>query len=93
MNEESIRRAASRMEDAATNANRSADRIEEYTRQMQCLLEDGYGGNGSILVELLTNNHKAAVTALMAIKELIIKGDYSDERALELIADGIAGKN
>jgi hypothetical protein len=31
----------------------------------------------------------SATKSLMAIKELIIKGDYSDERALELIADAL----
>lgn len=53
MNEEQIRRAASRMEEAAEQATRAADRMEESARRIAHLLEDGYGGNGLRLLEAL----------------------------------------
>lgn len=53
INTEEMSRAASRMESAAQDAYRAADRIEEATRKLQVLLEDGYGGNACRLIELL----------------------------------------
>jgi hypothetical protein len=94
MNQEDGYRIASRMQSAADTASVAADRNEQAAHRIACLLEDGYGGNGLRLIEQLEklNTTEAALKALMAIKELIIKGDYSDERALELIAEGVAGK-
>lgn len=60
MNEEAIRRAAARMEDAAQEVTRAADRIEESARRIAILFEDGYGGSGLQLLEALEKHiHKA----------------------------------
>lgn len=53
MNEEQMWKAAHAMNDAAETAQRSASTIEEAARRIACLLEDGYGGNGIRLIELL----------------------------------------
>lgn len=54
ISDEYMLKAAARMQDAAQTASSAADRMEEAVRQLRALLEDGYGGNGAILVELLT---------------------------------------
>lgn len=53
MNEEQMWKAARAMSDAAETAQRSASTIDEAVRRIACLLEDGYGGNGIRLIELL----------------------------------------
>jgi len=53
MDEETLRRIASRMEEAANQAKRAADRMEESAQKMEQLLADGYGGNGLRLLEAL----------------------------------------
>ena len=55
MDEETLRRIASRMEEAANQAKRAADRMEESAQKMEHLLADGYGGNGLRLLDALTN--------------------------------------
>lgn len=47
-------RAAIRLERAALSANSAADRLEEATRQIRFLTEDGYGNNVCRLIELLS---------------------------------------
>lgn len=53
MNEEQMWKAAHAISSAADTAQRSATTIEESVRRIACLLEDGYGGNGLRLIELL----------------------------------------
>ena len=57
MSDESMWRAVHRMEAAAEQVRREADRIEESVRRFAVLLEDGYGGNGLRLIELLENQN------------------------------------
>jgi hypothetical protein len=92
ISDEYMLKAAGRMQDAAQTSSAAADRMEQAAQRLACIFEDGYGGNALRLIELLDNHNAAMLNALTAIKELIIKGDYSDERALELIAEGVAGK-
>lgn len=42
-----------RMEEAASKMSNAADRMESAAQRIACLLEDGYGGNGIRLIELL----------------------------------------
>ena len=53
VSDESMWRAVHRMEAAAEQVRREADRIEESVRRFAVLLEDGYGANGLRLIELL----------------------------------------
>lgn len=53
INEESMWKAARRMEDSADKMERAADKAEEAARRIAHLLESGYGGNGLRLIELL----------------------------------------
>ena len=46
-------RAVHRMEAAADRLSQAADRAEEAARRIAHMLEDGYGGNGLRLIELL----------------------------------------
>jgi len=46
-------KAAGRMQDAAERMERAAATMEESARRIAHLLEDGYGGNGLRLIELL----------------------------------------
>lgn len=41
------------MQDAADKASAAADRMEQAAHRIACLLEEGYGGNGLRLIELL----------------------------------------
>lgn len=52
---EGMQNAARRMEAAAEDVRRSADRIEQATNQLKMLLEYGYGNNACRLIELLSN--------------------------------------
>ncbi len=53
MSDESMWKAVHRMEATADRMNQAADRAEEAARRIAHLLEDGYGGNGLRLIELL----------------------------------------
>lgn len=53
MNEEQMWKAAHRMSEAADRADRAADRMEAAAQRIALMLEDGYGGNGLRLIELL----------------------------------------
>lgn len=53
MSDEYMLKAAARMQDAAQTASAAADRMEQAVHRLACLLEDGYGGNGLRLIELL----------------------------------------
>lgn len=46
-------RVVHRMEVAAERCERAASTMEEASRRIAALLEDGYGGNGLKLIELL----------------------------------------
>lgn len=46
------------MESAAERAQDAANRMEESARRIAFLLEDGYGGNGLRLIELLEKQNK-----------------------------------
>ena len=50
---EALLKAASRIQDAAERMERAANSMEESARRIAFLLEDGYGGNGLRLIELL----------------------------------------
>lgn len=53
MNDESMWEAARKISAAANLASQAAYRMEEAVRRIAYLLEDGRGGNGVRLVELL----------------------------------------
>ena len=53
MTDDSMWKAVHRVEAAADSVSRAADRMEEAARRIAYLLEDGYGGNGLRLIELL----------------------------------------
>lgn len=53
MTDDSMWKAVHRMEATADSVSRAADRMEEAARRIAHLLEDGYGGNGLRLIELL----------------------------------------
>lgn len=53
IDESSLWKAVHRMEEAAERTSRDADRIEAAAQRVAYLLEDGYGGNGLRLIELL----------------------------------------
>lgn len=55
ISDEYMMKAANRMQDAADRSERAADRMEQAATTMRNLLEDGYGGNGSRLLEALQN--------------------------------------
>lgn len=55
MNEESMWKAVHRMDAAADTSSRAANQMEEASRRIAHLLEDGYGGNGIRLIEALEN--------------------------------------
>lgn len=46
-----------RMEEAASRMDRAADRMESAAQRIAFLLEDGYGGNGLRLIELLETSN------------------------------------
>lgn len=52
---EGAMRAARKLEDAAQEATRAADRLETVLHQLRVLTEDGYGNNMCALIELLRN--------------------------------------
>jgi coenzyme F420-reducing hydrogenase alpha subunit len=53
IDEESLRRIANRMEEAAETARRAAESISESVQRMSVMFEDGYGGNALKLIELM----------------------------------------
>lgn len=53
MNEEIMLRTAGRMQDAADRASGASDRMEAAAIRMAHMLEEGYGGNGFRLLEVL----------------------------------------
>ena len=53
MSDESMWRAVHRMDEAAADARRSAESMDESVKRLAYLLEPGYGGNGLRLIELL----------------------------------------
>ncbi len=54
-------KAACIMRDAAERMQGAANRAEEAARRIACLLEDGYGGNGLKLIELLEREQKKSL--------------------------------
>lgn len=55
--------AAVIMRDASETNRRAAEMMQEACQQMRMLLEDGYGGNGLLLLETLKNvEHQNATT-------------------------------
>jgi hypothetical protein len=61
ISDESQLKAAARMQDAAERMERAADRVEQAVHRLAMLLEDGYGGNGLKLIELLEKKPEPAV--------------------------------
>lgn len=53
LTDENLWKAVHRLEAAADRMSQAADRAEEAARRIAVLLEDGYGGNGLRLIELL----------------------------------------
>lgn len=53
ISDEGQRHAAQRIEAAAERAQDAANRMEQAAQRIAFLLEDGYGGNGLKLIELL----------------------------------------
>lgn len=57
--DEQIWKAVHRMEAAAEKASQSAQMMENAAQRIAFLLEDGYGGNGVRLIELLDRSEAA----------------------------------
>ncbi|MHB0965333.1 MAG: hypothetical protein ACYC36_02655 [Bellilinea sp.] len=53
IDEESLRRIANRMEEAADTARRAAESMSESAQRMAVMFEHGYGGNAERLIELM----------------------------------------
>lgn len=53
--DDQIWKAVHRMEAAAEKASQSAQMMENAAQRIAFLLEDGYGGNGVRLIELLSS--------------------------------------
>lgn len=53
MDEHQLWRIAHHMRESAEKAERAADRMEQAAQRIANMLEDGYGGNGLRLIELL----------------------------------------
>lgn len=60
VSDEGQMRAAVIMREAAAEMRASVDRIEAAVQRFAVLLEDGYGGNGLRLIELLETCQKAS---------------------------------
>jgi len=54
INTEAIESASYRLQRAADEANRAADRLDYVLHQLRILTEEGYGNNVSRLIELLS---------------------------------------
>ena len=53
---ESLVWAARKFQDAALEATRAADRLEQVLHQFKVMTEDGYGNNFTKMIELLEKN-------------------------------------
>lgn len=53
MSDEQMWRVANHMRESAERAERAAQQMENAAQRIAFLLEDGYGGNGLRLIELL----------------------------------------
>jgi hypothetical protein len=60
LTDEGLARAAHRIEQAADKAAAAAERMEQAAHRIALLLEDGYGGNGLKLIELLEKKDTSA---------------------------------
>lgn len=69
IDEESIKRTASRLESAATEFTKAANQMDETVRRMEALLAEGYGGNGVRLIEALENVQVPPAYADMVVME------------------------
>lgn len=81
MNEESLWPAVHRMEAAANKAANAASSMEDAARRIAHLLEDGYGGNGLRLIELLATKSRWAgwgFVAFLAINAGWLAFSYSN---------------
>lgn len=74
MNDESMWKAAHRMDAAADRATHAANRIEEAAQRIAFLLEDGYGGNGLRLIEALENADVTKVLSEQTITPNKVQG-------------------
>ena len=53
ISDEYMMKAAMKMQDAAGRSERAASSMDASVQQLRMLLEDGYGGNGVLLLEAL----------------------------------------
>ncbi len=58
--DDQIWKAVHRMEAAAEKASQAAQTMEHAAQRIAFMLEDGYGGNGLRLIELLANAEGAS---------------------------------
>ena len=65
VSDEGQMQAAYIMRDAANKTDHAASTIEEAARRIAVLLEDGYGGNGLLLVKLLQKEKQNENTSTM----------------------------
>lgn len=77
ISDEYMLKAAARMQDAANRSNAAADRMEAAVQRIAFLFEDGYGGNGLKLIELLEKSVamtdiKEALDCLQEVRRLAI---------------------
>lgn len=71
MNSEEMSFFVRKMHDAAERACFAADRIEAAVHRIGMLLEDGYGGNGSRLIEALESLGKRESNNTVDLSEAI----------------------
>ncbi len=53
LTDEGLAQTAGRMQEAADRMQQAAERMEAAAHRIALMLEDGYGGNGLKLIELL----------------------------------------
>lgn len=85
MNEELLNRAARTASDAADRMVSAASSADDSARRIAHLLEDGYGGRGLQLIELLENArggyHQALADVKARIERMVERGEHSEAEA------------
>lgn len=85
MDSEQLSRAARTAADAASKLERAASSADESARRIAHLLEDGYGGRGLQLIELLEEArggyHQALADVKARIERMVERGEHSEAEA------------
>lgn len=84
MNEELLNRAARTASDAADRMVSAASSADDSARRIAHLLEDGYGGRGLQLIELLEEakgGYQALADVKARIERMVERGEHSEAEA------------